>query len=205
MQAQGCRLTARLVQNLLALSERPALGAAPVAGCWECQKRFKSKSKRRPFTLREDDLIQRALDDEFGSANMCVHVAHQLCRDVRVFDAVQRLALNRQPGHCLECHARSLSNLATSSMQLHVKGAVQSCLHTACWFVKRLWCHCAVMCRYKDLKREPSVVDNRGATQSVRRVLARVTLSDTRPTAGQGATTCSQSAHRRCVARGDAA
>ena len=34
--------------------------------CWDCQRRFKA----RRFSVREDDLIQEALNDEFGENNL---------------------------------------------------------------------------------------------------------------------------------------
>jgi hypothetical protein len=59
---------------LLGQSKSPARAMAPVlstllsSACASCQKRHK---KTRRFTDREDDLIQEALDDEFGQSNMC--------------------------------------------------------------------------------------------------------------------------------------
>jgi hypothetical protein len=42
--------------------------AALIIACQECQKRFMAKKRR--FTVREDDLIQEALEEQFGPRNM---------------------------------------------------------------------------------------------------------------------------------------
>lgn len=77
LRTSGKVHASHLLADLAALSERLSIhkGLSPALPCWECQRRYKSKGKQRPFTMREDDLIQRALDEEFGSANMCVPAA----------------------------------------------------------------------------------------------------------------------------------
>ena len=86
--------------------------------CTACQKRFKT----RRFTLREDDLIQEALDDEFGDKNMCAMHGRLLDR-VRDRQCMQCIVY-RQTGSLLSktCSSSKVQALATD-VHVNVNGA----------------------------------------------------------------------------------
>jgi hypothetical protein len=67
--AMWLKETAEMVPDIHRLLMPEQLSAF-VLTCPACQKRFKAKKHR--FSVREDDLVQEHLDEEFGPRNMFV-------------------------------------------------------------------------------------------------------------------------------------
>lgn len=67
----------------------PLVSTLLSSACASCQKRYK---KTRRFSDREDDLIQEALDDEFGENNMCARGSYLVWRRFDEYQAGERIS-----------------------------------------------------------------------------------------------------------------